>query len=332
MTKVALVGCGHIHTPGFAKRLQGREDVEVVSVWDHDAARAEKWGGELNASVVSDVDAIWGDGSLDAAIICSETDRHEPLVRAAASAKKHMFVEKPLGMAADDAYAMADAIDESGVLFQTGYFQRGHPIHQFIKTHIDAGSFGKITRLRHCNCHSGAMRDIFTPDYLWMTDLAQAGVGAFGDLGTHSLDIMMWLLGDVENVTATIDTAFNKYGCDETGEGLLKFKNGVIGSLAAGWVDVANPVNIMVSGTEGHAHVSNGQLFFTSSNVEGADGKEPWTDLPEQWPHAFDLFLDAVGGKEDVPLVGAREAAARSDVMAALYEAANSQAWVTPKN
>lgn len=120
-----------------------------------------------------------------------------------------MFVEKPLGMAAGDAYAMADAIEQAGVLFQTGYFQRGIPINQFVKEQIDKGYFGKITRICHSNCHAGALRDIFTPEWLWMTDLKQAGVGTFGDLGTHSLDILMWLMGDVNQVTATIDPGTN---------------------------------------------------------------------------------------------------------------------------
>jgi len=333
MIKVALVGCAHIHTPGFARRLQERDDVQVTAIWDHQRERAERWQADLGADVAPDIDAIWADDTVDAVVICSETDRHEPLVRAAAAAGKHLFVEKPLGMQAEDAYNMADAIEASGIIFQTGYFHRGRPVNQFLKQQIDAGNFGKITRLRLSNCHAGAIRDFFTPDWLWMTDPVQAGGGGFGDLGTHVLDIMLWLLGDVESVTATVDVALDKYdGCDETGEALLKFKNGVIGSLAAGWVDVANPVSMIISGTEGHAHVSNGDLYFTCQNVEGADGEKPWTDLPTEWPHAFELFLDAVGGKEGVPLVGAREAAVRSDVMAAMYEAASEQTWVSPRS
>jgi predicted dehydrogenase len=329
MIETALIGCAHIHTPGFIKRLQARDDVKVTAVWDHDGARAQKRAGELDAAVVQDLDAIWSNPAIQAVVICTETDRHEPLVLAAAAAKKHLFVEKPLGMGAADAYRMADAIAEAGVLFQTGYFQRGNPHTLFLKEQIDKGAFGRITRVRHSNCHGGALGDWFTPEWLWMTDLKQAGVGAFGDLGTHSLDILMWLLGDVTSVTATLDTAIDRYpNCDEFGEGLLRFANGVVGSLAAGWVDVADPVKVIVSGTEGHAYVSGNDLFFKSSQVEGADGAGPWRDLPEAWPHAFELFFDAVGGKAGIPLVGAHEAAARSAVMEAMYQAAAQQTWV----
>jgi hypothetical protein len=82
----------------------------------------------------------------------------------------------------------------------------------------------------------------------------------------------------VARVTATVDTAVANYGAtDEFGEGILVFENGVVGTLAAGWVDVQNPVTALVSGTEGHAYVCEDKLYFKSSHVEGADGKTPWT-------------------------------------------------------
>lgn len=331
MQQLALVGCAHIHTPGFVKRLQARTDVKVTAVWDHDAARADQWAIEVGAQPINDLSVIWSDPAIAGVIICAETNRHQPLVAGAAAAGKHLFVEKPLGFGAADANAMADAILEAGILFQTGYFQRGNPIHLFLREQIHAGHFGRITRVRHSNCHAGSLGGWFDTDWRWMADLDQAGVGGFGDLGTHSLDILMWLLGDdVARVTATVGVATGRYGnCDEYGEGLLEFGNGAVATLAAGWVDVAHPVNVIVSGTEGHAYVCNNQLFFKSSHVAGADGEQPWTDLPAAWPHAFELFLDALVGQHDLPLVSPREAAARSVVMEALYQGASTKSWVT---
>ena len=95
-------------------------------------------------------------------------------------------------------------------------------------------------------------------------------------------------------------------------------------------MDVANPVSLVVSGTEGHAYVLDWKVHFQSSRVPGADGKEAWTALPEAWPHVLDLFLDALAGK-DVPLVSVREAAVRSSVMEALYEGARTHRWIAPR-
>lgn len=330
MAIVALVGCAHIHTPGFVKRLQARRDVTVKYVWDHRPERAAVQAEALGSRTVAEAEAIWADPQVEGVIICSETDRHEPLVLAAAAAQKHLFVEKPLGLAAADAYRMAAAVKQAGVLFQTGYFQRGQPFNQFLREQIALGHLGTITRIRITNCHAGSLKGWFDTEWRWMADPAQAGVGAFGDLGTHALDLLLWMMGEVKEVTASIRAVTGRYGdCDETGEGILNFANGAIGTLAAGWVDVAHPVSHIISGTEGHAYVANGRLFFQSEHVAGADGKEPWEKLPEAWPHAFELYLDALNGKQ-VPLVGVEEAAIRSSVMAALYEAARTHSWVAP--
>lgn len=340
MVTIALVGCAHIHTPGFIKMLNERKhEITVKSVWDHNAQRGRKRAEELGAAFVEDVKAIWEDRQVTGVVICSETDRHEELVIAAARAKKDMFVEKPLGIGAKDSYRMAQAIEEAGVKFQTGYFNRGFAEHLFIREQIRAGNFGKITRVRGSNVHSGALGGWFDakPDqpesnWRWMADPKIAGCGGFGDLGTHLLDILIWLIGDVNEVTAQVDVGTARYGdCDETGEALIRFANGAVGTLAAGWDDLANPLTLLVSGTEGHAAVINGKLFFKSDKVEGADGKTPWTQLPQAWPHAFSVFCDALMERTTGELVTPAEAAYRVAVVETMYQAAEKNKWLAPK-
>jgi predicted dehydrogenase len=334
--QLALLGCGHIHTPGFIKTVQARNDVKIKSVWDHDAPRGQQRADELQARFFGDIRTILDDSEITGVIVCSETNRHEEIVMAAAKAgKKFIFVEKPLGMGARDAYAMADAIDKAGAKFQTGYFVRGGPMVNFIREQINKGTFGKITRIRGSNCHSGALGGWFdnkpndhASDWRWMADPTIAGCGAFGDLGTHLLDIMLWMMGDVTEVACTLDNGTARYeNCDETGEALMRFGNGTIGTLAAGWDDVANPVFLLVSGTEGHAAIIDQKLYITCKNIEGADGKAPFTKLPPEIPAGLNSFLDAMVGKPAV-LVTAREAAYRSAVMEAMYQAAREKKWV----
>jgi predicted dehydrogenase len=324
LVTLAFVGCAHIHTPGFVTLLNRRDDVRVKYVWDHDAARAKKRAPHLEAEVVSDLDAIWKDPRVQGVVICSETNRHLDLVKAAAGAGKHMFVEKPLGITARESDAMAKAIDDARLLFTTGYFMRTSPHHLFLKEQVSKGAFGTITRVSGWNCHSGSLGGWFDTEWRWMADPAQAGVGGFGDLGTHSLDILMWMFGEVEAVDAEIKVVTGRYGdCDESGQGMLWFKSGVSGTLAAGWVDVANPVTLLISGTEGHALILNDQLYFQSKQVEGADGKQPWKKLPEADPAPLDQFVDAIAGKSR-PLVTPGEAAARVTVMEGLYQASKT--------
>lgn len=336
MKTIGFLGVAHIHTPGFINRVKERADqFKVKAVWDSQPNRANIAAEQLACAAVADYGEILNNAEIDAIVICSETSLHLELVEATAAAGKDVFVEKPLGMGAEDAYAMRRAIDESGVVFQTGHFMRSMPVYRQLKAWIDAGTLGTITRIRHSNVHQGAIAAIFDTgrgpylDWLWMTDPALSGCGGFGDLGAHSLDILMWLMGDVNSVTAQVDRLLGKYDCDEYGEGMLRFKNGAIGTIAAGWVDVLRPQSILASGTEGVAYVDDGKLYVQSANLPGTGGGE-WTDLPEALPHAFDLFLDAINGA-DVPLISAKEAADRSAVMEALYQAAATNSWVEPK-
>jgi predicted dehydrogenase len=164
-----------------------------------------------------------------------------------------------------------------------------------------------------------------------MADPKRSGIGGFGDLGTHMLDLLMWWLGDVATCTAVVDTGTARYpDCDELGEGLIRFTSGVIATLGAGWDDVANPVTVEIAGTEGHAVIMNGRVFFQSKQVEGSDIKKPVEKLPEAVPAGFEAFLDAVSGKK-VDLVAPREAAARAAVMEAMYQAAQQQKSMKPQ-
>ena len=326
---VALVGGAHIHTPQYVEAMRRTQGIKAKYAWDSDTVRAKRRAGELKCQAVEDLQVIWNDPEIAAVVICSETTQHHDLVLAAARAKKHMFVEKPLGSTAKESFAMATAINSANLLFTTGYFMRTMREHLFLKEQIALGNFGKITRVRGSNCHSGSLGGWFDGEYRWMADPKIAGVGAFGDLGTHSLDILMWLIGDIASVTADIKIVTNHYpNCDESGEALLKFQNGVTGTLAAGWVDVDNPVTLEISGTQGFASIIKGQLFYRSQKVKGANGSKPWNEFPSTPPPPIHQFFDALAGKAHDSLVKPSEAAARVAVMEAAYKGARTQSWV----
>lgn len=327
MLNIALIGCGHIHTPSFIKRFMARSDINVAAVWDHDTDRAKKNAAETK-SQVKELDHILADKDITTAVICSETNRHAELVRKAVMAGKNIYVEKPLGFTAEDATQMAKLINEKGVIFNTGYMKRGFPEFLFIKKLIEDGTLGKITRVRLSNCHGGSLGRWFDNDWRWMADPSIAGCGAFGDLGTHALDLLMWWFGKPSKVTADIKVVLGNYGdCDESGEALLTFPDGMTATLAAAWVDVADPVSALVSGTKGHVAVIDNNVFLKCDAIPGADGKTPVTNLPQPLSHAIDQFLDAAQG---IPaaLISADEAALRNLVMEKLYEASRQKAWL----
>lgn len=317
--KVGFLGTAHIHTPGFLGHLK-EVGIPVVAVYDHDEARAAMNAEKTGARVGSLTDVIH-DPEVGALVICSETNRHEQLVGLAAPSGKPLFVEKPIGIDANSAAAMATAIEQGGGLFQTGYRMRGEAAVQTVRRELLAGAFGTVTRARVAVCHSGALGGWFDGEWRWMADRSQAGVGAFGDLGTHGLDLLLWLFGEVDRVTGALSMGTARYaGCDELGEATIVFQSGVIATLTASWDDVACPVRLEVAGTGGHAQLGSELVLW------GADGKRREVELAPEVPAGFGAFTAALLGKSG-ELVSPRAAAYCDRVMEAIYLAAESRSW-----
>ena len=342
MKKFALLGASHIHTPGFVDVLAARSDVSVVAIWDPDPAIAEKYAARLQCRPAADAATVLGRPDLDAVIVLAQTNRHESLVRQIVDANKHCFVEKPLGIGLADARNMMQALEAADVIFHTGYFNRTIPAHRLLKRLIAEAAFGEISRIRLAFGTPAAINDVFHSDWRWMADPLQAGVGAFGDLGTHKLDLLLYLMGEtarLEDVTAAFSRPIGRYPQgEECGEAILRFDNGTIATLAASWVDLVEPLALLISGSKGHAVIRNApgmphndwdnELFLLSPSVDGATGTEPWTDLPAPLPRPLEQFIDAVGHGERSRLVSVREAAYSSYVMEVISKAAAERRWL----
>ena len=335
--KAAFLGVAHIHTPGFINTLnKRRDDVTVKAVYDRDTARAERRAAELNgATAIGDFHAILEDPEIDAVIVCSETTEHLDLVIASARAGKQIFCEKPLGLGAADAAAMASAIKEAGVTFQTGFFMRGQPLHQWIKAVVSSGVLGKITRVRYTNCHQAALDGWFDTEWRWLADASLAGGGAMLDLGAHVLDLVIDAFipteGEIVGVAGALGNRGGRYGAeiDEYGAALLTFQSGAIAEIEASWVDPSLRSPVEVFGTEGQIQLLNDGVRFYSKNVDGADGTQTVTDFPAGAPHAFELFWNSLLGLPlEVPLISVDQAALGSTIMERIYEAAGRRPTV----
>ena len=331
MHTLALLGTAHIHTPSFCKKLAEDPGIEVKYVYDPDPAVARERAEDTGGEVVDSPEVVLKDDAVESVVICSQTSLHESLVLPAAAAGKHMFVEKPLGMLASDAKTMADAIDEAGVIFQTGYFMRGGSKVRYLKDRLAGGDFGRVNRVRMTNVHNGVTGRWLEP-WEWMLDPNQCGVGGFGDLGTHILDVLLWWLEDgmgdrAVAATGSLGSISGRHDdIDEFGEALVRFESGCVASLAAGWVEAGKGIRSIteVSGTGAHAYDCGDLRLRRESDEKYADV----TDLPEAMPHAFDLFLSAVKGETPaMDLVKPSEAARRNTVMDAIYEGARGGTW-----
>lgn len=326
---LAMVGGAHIHAPDFANRMRDTENVTTKYVWDPNRETAERRQNVTGGTIVDNPQVIFDDPEIDGVVICSETKHHIDLVPRAVQAGKHVFAEKPVGMNGQETRQIARLVNQQGVIFQTGYFMRSDPVNQKVRELVQNGTMGEITRIRTSNVHSGAIGGWFDGEWRWMADVDQAGVGAFGDMGSHAMDLMLWVLaGDTpRRCTGFVDSVLYRYpGCDEYGEGMVVFASGAVGTVTGGWVSYANPNQLELHGTKGFLRVTNGRLYAQIPELE-TRGNEPWEDLPEHAGNPLQLFFRAVAGEQNLPLVNVDEAAVTNTVLTKIYNSHSSGRW-----
>jgi predicted dehydrogenase len=166
-------------------------------------------------------------------IICTENNRHRPLVELAASAGVPVLCEKPLATTLEDAQAIVAACRQAGVLLMTAFPMRfSAPLLQ-LKARLEAGEFGQVFCINATN-----QGELPTKHRSWFVDPQLAGGGAIMDHTVHLVDILRWYLGsEVSQVYAQSNRICYAAEVEvETGAlEMLTFQNGVFASIDASW-------------------------------------------------------------------------------------------------
>lgn len=233
MLGVALLGCGRIAVR-HAQLLSSGEiaGAKLVCVCDIDKSRAESFGKKHNVPYFADLDSMMkecGD-KIDIVSILTPSGCHAQNTLEVAPYKKHIIVEKPMALTLEDADKMIESCDKFGIrLFVVKQNRYNLPV-QKLREALEAGRFGKIVmgsvRVRWCRDNAYYKQDS------WRGTWAQDG-GVFTNQASHHIDLLEWMLGDVENVFAKSRTALSDIETEDTGVAVLKFKNGALGVIEA---------------------------------------------------------------------------------------------------
>lgn len=256
--KVGLVGAGrisHLHLPAY----RDFDEVELVAVCDvnEEAARSVAAAAGLD-EVYVDVLQMLERADLDAVDICSSHDQHLAHVEAAASAGKHVLVEKAMGRSLGECRSMLAATDAAGVTFMVAQNLRYGVYTPTAKALVDSGALGNVLAVRG----EGAMdvRGTLSPGD-WMLDGARAGGGTLITFSSHLIDLIRHLVGDVRTVTGMCRTAWDgpTNGAEDFACATLEFTNGAVGSLFSTWTSYRAPggVSYVLYGDEGSLHTVN---------------------------------------------------------------------------
>jgi len=231
MIKFALMGCGRI-----AKRhseLLGKYQIKsakLVAVCDLILEKAQVIANQFNIPFFTDIDQLLDNVDVDVVVVLTESGYHARNVIHIAKRKKHIVVEKPMALTLDDADAMINACDEAGVkLFVVKQNRFNIPVVK-AREALVAGRFGKLVlgtvRVRWCRTQSYYDQDP------WRGTWALDG-GVLTNQASHHVDLLEWMMGDVESVHAMSTTSLVNIEAEDTAIVNLRFKNGALGIIEA---------------------------------------------------------------------------------------------------
>jgi 1,5-anhydro-D-fructose reductase (1,5-anhydro-D-mannitol-forming) len=222
-----IIGSGWISTDAIAPALNTIPEAVVHSVCSRDSGRASEFATQWGARPYGDLDAFLADPDLEAVFVATPNARHPADVLLLEVGLGGRLCDKPLAPDAATADAMVAACAKAGVLLGTGYQMRFHPIHVEMARRVAAGDLGRII---HAHIHA-CFRYPFPPSP-WRRTLEGSGGGwATGDLGTHLVDLLLWLLGPVRSVQAMMDNQTYGYETEDICSAVLAFEGGALATL-----------------------------------------------------------------------------------------------------
>ncbi|WP_371600165.1 Gfo/Idh/MocA family protein [Streptomyces sp. NBC_00564] len=208
---VAVVGfgwMGRVHTQAYSRVRHHYPQLalrpELVTVAEEVPGRAEEAAAQFGfATAVRDWREVAADPRIGAVSITAPNFLHREIGVAMAEAGKHIWIEKPVGLTAADAGAVADAVAKAGVQGTVGFNYRNAPAVEAARELIASGELGTVThvRVRLFSDYAAHPEGALT----WRYERERGGSGVLGDLASHGADLARHLLGDIESLTA--DTA-----------------------------------------------------------------------------------------------------------------------------
>ncbi|MBE6626564.1 MAG: Gfo/Idh/MocA family oxidoreductase [Ruminococcaceae bacterium] len=316
--RVGIIGCGGIangkHMPSLS-RVPGVEMVAFCDIIEERALQAKKDFGTEDAKTYTDYKELLEDKTIDVVHVCTPNRAHSFITVDALEAGKHVMCEKPMAINSVEAKKMLDASKRTGKMLTIGYQTRQSAQAQYLKAEAEAGTFGDIYFARAC-----AVRRRAVPTWGVFLNEYEQGGGPLIDIGTHALDVTLWLM-DNYKPKYCVGTAYHalnkcteqgnawgnwdpdKFTVEDSAFGFIVMENGATVSLDAAWA--LNTLEVreaccMICGTKagadmfGGVHINgirqNRQYTFEpnfnsggAAFYEGVDDNSPQDKEAYQW-------------------------------------------------
>jgi predicted dehydrogenase len=218
--RVAVVGYGY-WGPNLTRNVIERPELELACLCERDAARGAAFQQKVpGVPVVSDLDQVLEDPTVDAVIVATPPRTHYSLVKESLEADKHVLVEKPLARTAAEAADLVDIAERRGLVLMPGHtFLYSPPVNK-VHELINQGALGEMYFVTSSRMNLGK----YQPD------------GVICDLAPHDISILLYLLDEqVTQVSASARSIFREHN-PEVAFLTLTFEGGVTANVQISWL------------------------------------------------------------------------------------------------
>ena len=285
MLKVGIIGCGGIANGKHLPSLKKIPEVEMVAFCDIRPERAEKAAKEYGipgAKVCTDYHELLADPSIDVVHVLTPNREHAQISIDALYAGKHVMCEKPMAKCAADARRMVEAAAKTGKKLTIGYQNRHSAKADYLKKAIVRGDLGEIYF-----AEAIAMRRRGTPTWGVFLDEEEQGGGPLIDIGTHSLDLTLYLM-DNYRPRMVVGTTYKKLPNPDNGNpwgpwdvekntvedsafGFIVMENGATIIPKSSWalniIEPCDAAATVLCGTKAGAQIKNGELSINKDDL-----------------------------------------------------------------
>lgn len=251
-TGFGIIGAGMIAN-FHAKAIAEIRGAKLIGVYNSTPQKAEDFAAKYGCTAFPTLDAMLADPRIHVVTVCTPSGAHLEGAVAAAEAGKHVITEKPLEVTLKRCDKIINACEEAGVTLATIFPSRFHKSAMLMKRAVEAGRFGRLTigsayvkwHRTQAYYDSGAWRGT------WKLD----GGGALMNQAIHSVDLLLWLMGDAAEVTALTGLlAHERIEVEDAAVAAIRFRSGALGVIEATTAAYPGQLKrIELSGTEGTA-------------------------------------------------------------------------------
>ncbi|MCK5765195.1 MAG: Gfo/Idh/MocA family oxidoreductase [Bacteroidales bacterium] len=227
--RFGIIGSGII-SEYHAQAIKAQTNAKIVAVSDIVRANAEKFAAKHKCEINDDWQKMIKREDIDAICVCTPTGLHAQQSIAAAKAGKHILVEKTMAIKVKDATEMIHVAKDNGVKLGVIYQKRTEEAPNRIKKAIEKGLFGKMifgdASIKYWR------NQAYYDSAAWRGTWEHEGGGSSITQGSHGIDLILYMMGDVEKIYAKIDTVAHKdIEVEDIAIAILTYKNGAYGRL-----------------------------------------------------------------------------------------------------